>query len=182
MLKPELITTYIHCLFSRYEKTYRDRQILHKLAKHEELDCDVCYKEEVKSKTLKLNKTKILHNEIIPSNQCWICDLTFQDGEAQVQHFLNEHECQFCIYNWYFEDSALKKKHFSEEHAICDHCGEVFEYNFQKENHIKEKHEADNIATAVATSDEQTNFQTMPDKKTSKPRADRKHRKICSIQ
>ena len=147
------------------------------------MDCDVCHKEEAKSKTLRLNKTTILHKEIIPSNACWNCNLAFQDGEAQVQHFLDEHECQFCYGSaWYFEDPALKKKHFSEKHAICDHCGEVFEYRYQKENHIKEKHEADNKATAEATTDEQTNFQSTSDKKTSKPRADRKHRKICSIQ
>ena len=112
------------------------------------MDCDVCHKEEAKSKTLKLNKTKILEKVIIPSNQCWNCNLTFENGEAQVQHFLNEYECQFCSYNWYFEDPALKKKHFSEHHAICDHCGDVFEYWSDKEDHIEEKHKIANEANA----------------------------------
>ena len=136
------------------------------------MDCDVCHKEEAKSKTLKLNKTKILEREIIPSNQCWNCNLAFQDGEAQVQHFLDEHECQFCRIDWYFKDPVLKKKHFSEEH-VCEHCGEVFEHKYYKENHIKEKHKADNKATAVATTDEQTNVQSTSDQKTSKPNTEK---------
>ena len=100
--KSKLLFQILHffCLhyqtLCRYGNEYDDRAILHKLAKHEEEDCDVCHKEEAKSKTLKLNKTKILQKEFIPSNQCWNCNLTFEDGDAQAQHFLDEHECQFC--------------------------------------------------------------------------------------
>ena len=97
----------------------------------------------------------------------------FQDGDAQVQHFLDEHECIVCGY--LSDNSALKKQHFSEEHAICDDCGEVFEYKFYKEDHIEQKHKADN---KVATTCEQSTS----DQKTSEPRAGRKHRKVCSIQ
>ena len=144
------------------------------------MDCDVCQKEEAKSKTLKLNKTKILQKAIIPSNKCWNCNLTFQDGDTQVKHFLDEHECQFCdgFYGpWFFEDPALKKKHFSEKHAICDHCGDVFEYWSDKEDHIEEKHKIANEANTNTAIDEQTNFQS-----TSKPRAGQKHKKVCLIQ
>ena len=118
------------------------------------MDCNICHKEEAKSKSLKLNKTKILEREIIPYNQCWNCNVTFRDGEAQLQHFLDEHECQFCIgsrwFHYYFEDPVLKKKHDSEKHAICDSCGCVFENTFEKEDHIEEKHQADNNANVVA--------------------------------
>ena len=136
------------------------------------MDCDVCQEEEAKSKTLKLNKTKILQKEIIPSNHCWICDLTFQDGEAQAKHFLDGHECQFCYWQ-FFEDP----QHFSEDH-VCDHCGEIFKNKYYKEDHIIEKHKADNKAVSVATTYEQSTS----DQKTSKPRAGRKNRKVCSIQ
>ena len=145
------------------------------------MDCDVCQKEEAKSKTLKLNKTKILQKAIIPSNQCWNCNLTFQDGETQVKHFLDEHECQAC--GELFDNVALKEEHFSEEHAICDVCGEIFENDYKKDYHILKKHEADNKANAAeATTDEQTYFQSTSDQKRGKPQAGRKHRKVCSIQ
>ena len=101
------------------------------------MDCDVCQKEESKSKTLELNKSKILQKEIIPSNQCWICNLTFQDGGTQVQHFINEHECTLC--GKLFDDVALKKKHFSLEH-VCDHCEEVFVHIVEKVRHIEQIH------------------------------------------
>ena len=96
------------------------------------MDCNVCNKEEAKSKTLKLNKTKILQKEIIPSNECWICNLVFQDGEVQVQHFLDNHECQVC--EKLSENAALKEEHFSEDH-VCDHCGKVFKNKYYKEKH-----------------------------------------------
>ena len=149
-----------HQTLCRYGKRYKDIPILHKLAKHEETDCNVCLKEEAKSKTLKLNKTKIILKEFIQSNQCWNCNLIFECVDAQVQHFLDKHECQFCTGkydHWYFEDPSLKMKHISEYHAICDYCGEVFHYNFQKEEHIEEKHNTDKVENAIAS--EQCNKQ-----------------------
>ena len=64
---------------SYFGREYYDKPILHKMLQHENLDCNVCQKEESKSTRLKIHKTKILHKEIIPSNQCWICNLSFQN-------------------------------------------------------------------------------------------------------
>ena len=107
---------------------------------------------------MKLNKTKILQKEIIPYNECWNCNLTFQDGDAQVQHFLDEHECQFCdgsyvhVNPWYFYDLDSKKTHISENHAICSQCGEAFKNYWNKRNHNNEKHKGEKRTNSVFTS------------------------------
>ena len=177
--------SYFFCLhhqtLCRYVNYYNDRTILQKLAKHEEEDCDVCHKEEAKSKTLKLNRTKMLQKEIIPSNQCWICNLTFEDGQSQVEHFLDEHECQFCSYE-FFVDLASKKKHFSEKHKMCEHCGEAFYKPLNLRDHIEEKHKTDKKAVAVATSNEQSNSRPTSDQTKNIPRSRRRQRKDCSLQ
>ena len=147
------------------------------------MDCDVCHKEESKSKTLTLNKTKILQKEIIPSNQCWHCNLTFEDGDAQVQHFLNEHEflCPTC--NALFETDLLLKKHvFDEHHHVCDLCGEVFLDEWQKDYHIREKHKADKVENGVPKLNEQTNLETTSDQNKGIPRTGQRNRKKCSLQ
>ena len=81
--------------------------------------------------------------------------MVFQDAEAQKQHFNDEHECQFCDGSfmapcWYFEDPDMKKKHNSEKHATCDSCGDVFEYKFEINYHMEEKHKAANKALVGA--------------------------------
>ena len=141
----------------RYGSNCDCKHILHEMATHEEKDCNICYLEEAKSIGLKLNKTKILQKEIIPYNVCWNCNLTFQDGYAQVQHFLDEHECQFCdgsyvhVNPWYFDDLDSKKKHISENHAICSQCGEAFKNYWDKRNHYNEKHKDEKRANSVFT-------------------------------
>ena len=110
------------------------------MKRHEEEDCDVCQKEESKSKTLKLNKTKIIQKEIIPFKKCWDCHLDFEDEDAQIQHLRNEHECQLCDDYTYFTDPAYKKKHHSIEH-VCEICGKCLESKTKKRRHkIKTNH------------------------------------------
>ena len=106
--------------------------------KHEEIDCDVCLKEESKSKSLKLKKTRILQKEIFPYKECWLCNITFRSEKLQVQHFIDEHECQYCD-NLYFENTDLKKAHISEVHK-CDFCEEMFYEKAAKHDHIDKKH------------------------------------------
>lgn len=63
------------------------------------------------------------------------------------------------------QQSLPKLKH----HHVCEYCGQVFEYDFQKERHIEEKNKADNSET---TSDQNKNF----------PRTSQRNRKKCSLQ
>ena len=63
------------------------------MAKHEVLEnCKVCQQEESKSPSLKINGTKILEKVILPPNECWICDLKFEDSASQVYHFDENHD------------------------------------------------------------------------------------------
>ena len=62
------------------------------MAMHEvEENCEVCQQEEAKSPTLKIRGTKILDWVILPSKECWICNLKFEDSPSQVKHFADNH-------------------------------------------------------------------------------------------
>ena len=102
----------IICLY-RYGK-YNDLAfILCKISKHDfEENCEVCQQEENKSPSLKINGTKILERVILPSNECWICDLKFEDSESQVNHFVKQHEneCEYC--HKYLANFQEKREHF----------------------------------------------------------------------
>ena len=63
------------------------------MAKHEvEENCEVRQQEEAKSPTLKIKGTKILERVILPPNECWICNLKFEDSESQFKHFTENHD------------------------------------------------------------------------------------------
>ena len=67
--------------FNRFEKNNLAAPMLCKMSKHEtEENCGVCHQEETKSPSLKINGTKILERVILPSNECWMCDLKFEDS------------------------------------------------------------------------------------------------------
>ena len=103
------------------------------MSKHEiEENCEVCQQEETKSPSLKISGTKILERVILPSNECWICDLKFEDSDSQVNHYTEHHECEIC--NRYYYALLEKRKHH------CQICGKCFRYIFQKRDHIKEEH------------------------------------------
>ena len=68
-------------------------RIFRKMSQHEvEENCEVCQQEESKSPSLKINGTKIIERVILPPNECWICDLKFEDSASQVDHFVENHE------------------------------------------------------------------------------------------
>ena len=79
--------------FNRFGKYNYTSDILRKMAKHEvEENCKVCKQEEAKSPSLMINGTKILERVILPPNECWICNLKFEDSASQVNHFADNHE------------------------------------------------------------------------------------------
>ena len=107
--------------------------ILRQISKHEvEENCEVCQQEETKSPTLKISGTKILERVILPSNECWICDLKFEDAESQVDHFVENHECDFCDKQNFQE----KRKHVLVEHE-CQLCRKYLKNRF---GHILDDH------------------------------------------
>ena len=78
------------------------------MSKHEiEENCEVCQQEETKSPSLKISGTKILERVILPPNECWICNLKFDDSESQVNHLAEHHECELC--DGYY-DTLLEKE------------------------------------------------------------------------
>ena len=100
------------------------------MAKHDvEEKCEVCKQEEIKSPTLKISGTKILERAILPSNECWMCDLKFEDSESQINHFTEHHECEFCMKC--LDSLEEKTKHVLDEHE-CPLCGKYFEYDLLK--------------------------------------------------
>ena len=124
--------------FNRFGSLDIAALILRKISKHEDKEkCEVCQKEETKSPSLKINGAKILEKVFLLSNQCWICDMTFENSESQVNHFTENHECDFC--NVCFKSSQERKEHILDKHK-CQICGKYFEYDFQKEEHIEEEH------------------------------------------
>ena len=102
-----------------------------------EENCEVCQQEEAKSPTLKISGTKILERVFIPSNECWICDLKFDDSESQVDHFTEHHECDFC--DRYFARLQEKRKHVLVRHE-CPICRENFEDIYIRKEHIFDDH------------------------------------------
>ena len=125
-------------LLNRFGEDNQAAPNLRKMSKHEvEENWDVCLQEETKSPTLKISGTKILERVFIPSNECWICDLKFDDSESQINHFTEHHECDFC--DRYFARLQEKRKHVLDEHE-CPLCGKYFKYDFKKEWHIEEEH------------------------------------------
>ena len=125
--------------FNRFGKYNRATHILRKMSRHEvEKNCGVCKQEETKSPTLKISGTKILERFILPSNECWMCDLKFEDSASQVDHFTEHHECALC--EDFFDSLQEKRKHVLTKHAECQNCGKYFKYDFEKKSHIKEKH------------------------------------------
>ena len=110
------------------------------MSRHEvEENCEVCQQEETKSPSLKISETKILERVILPSNECWICDLEFQDSDSQINHFTEHHEneCELCVR--YFDSLQEKRGHVLDEHE-CPNCGKHFESVFLKWDHIEEEH------------------------------------------
>ena len=76
------------------------------LSKHPETkNCEVC-QEEGKSKTLKIQATNLINRVILPKNECWICELVFDNADHQIKHFSENHECTDC--REYFD---FKKTH-----------------------------------------------------------------------
>ena len=109
-----------------------------------EENCEVCKQEEAKSPSLKINGTKILERVILPSNDCWICNLKFEDSECQINHFAEHHECQLCTKDVLFASLQENKKHLYKEHGWCDLCGQIFERGIfergGREKHILDDH------------------------------------------
>ena len=103
--------------FNRFGEDDFAAPYLRKMSKHEvEENCEVCQQEESKSSSLKISRTKILERVILPSNECWMCDLKFEDSESQVHHFAELHECDFC--RGYFNNSSERRKHYLEKHKL----------------------------------------------------------------
>ena len=93
----------------------RDRTIpiIRQLFKHEGLrKCKICQEEEEKSKTLKLQRTSLIERVILPKNECWICNLKFDNTNNQIKHFSLIHECDSC--QGFFDNSKAKKRHVCE--------------------------------------------------------------------
>ena len=106
------------------------------MSKHEvDENCEVCHQEESKSPSLKISGTKILERVILPSNECWICDLKFEDPDSQVNHFIKHHECEFCIEC--LDSLEEKGNHVLIEHE-CPICGKYFGQQYQRNYHILE--------------------------------------------
>ena len=108
-----------------------------------EQNCEVCQQEEAKSPSLKINGTKILERVILPSNECWMCDLKFDNSASQVNHFSNYHECDLCEYLLtFFNDSSERRKHYSERHNInlCEFCPKIFQTEVRRRMHTLAKH------------------------------------------
>ena len=72
----------------------------------------VCQGEEEKSKTLKLQGTGLIQRLILPTNECWICQIKFDNACDQIKHFSENHECGNC--RGFVDDFEAKEKH------ICD--------------------------------------------------------------
>ena len=100
-----------------------------------EHNCDVCTEEENKSPSLKVTGTRLIDRVILPSNECWLCNITFQDTESQVTHFVKHHECELCYK--YFGDITEKRKHSKVEHSIheCEFCDRYFHSQSSKRFH-----------------------------------------------
>ena len=124
--------------FNRFGEDNEAAPILRKMSKHEiEHNCEVCLLEEAKSPSLKINRTKIIERVILPSDECWICDLKFDDSDSQVNHFAEHHECEFC--SNYCDSLSKKSKHLLDEHE-CPICGKCFEKNDLRNDHILDVH------------------------------------------
>ena len=124
--------------FNRFGLHTRIASILRKMSKHvAEENCEVCQQEETKSPSLKISGTRILERVILPLNECWICDLKFEDSEGQVNHFAEHHECEFC--GEYCDTLQEKRKHVLDKHE-CPICGKHFEKVLQKIYHLSGDH------------------------------------------
>ena len=109
---------------------------LRKVSMHQnEHNCEVCTEEENKSTSLRITATRLIDRVILPSNECWLCNITFQDTESQVTHFAKHHECELCYK--YFGDLSEKRKHSKSEHSIheCEFCYKYFHSQSAKRFH-----------------------------------------------
>lgn len=92
------------------------------ILKHENEDCEICRKEELKSfgrkgAPIKLNRTKLLNQIVLPQNECMFCKSFFDNVEDQLEHLTLYHKCEHC-------SAAVKdqKEHEKDEHE-CRYCG-----------------------------------------------------------
>ena len=83
-----------------------------------------------------------------------MCELTFKNNKEQVEHFVTNHECEFCGES--FIHVRFKVKHVENEHKCTFKvkvkkmfknkskvCNETFQgpySKYGKENHLKEVH------------------------------------------
>ena len=97
-----------------YPELYSFVPFLRQVYKHEHKDCKVCLTEEKKSIQAGLqapmfNKSLLIQRQIFPSNYCWFCKQHFEDSQAQLVHFTQIHECDFCMKG--FENEIAKQNH-----------------------------------------------------------------------
>ena len=124
-------------LVFRFGEYHKNIETYQKILKHETYDCKICFAEEQKSpgSGVKINRTKILEKVILPKNECWFCDITFDSNYQQKGHFSEIHECNFCGIG--FECVADIKEHENNYH--CVHCKKLFHYTHDKYFHDHEE-------------------------------------------
>ena len=123
-------------LVFRFGEYHKNIETYQKILKHESYDCKICFAEEQKSpgSGVKINRTKILEKVILPKNECWFCDITFDSNYQQKRHFSEIHECSLCGIG--FECVADIAEHENNYH--CQHCKKLFHYTHDKHFHEEE--------------------------------------------
>ena len=106
----------------------------HRILAHENFDCNICIEETEKSRSQNdgtyhdksltdFDKRKLLDYFIIPKNECWMCNVHFDDIDGQLEHFRNNHECDHCNRLELLPSLQERRKHILFLHNACKYCG-----------------------------------------------------------
>ena len=124
---------YTH-LILRFGERSDDLQNYTQMLNHKVHDCEVCLAENQKllSKIdLDITESKLMEKQILPKNECWICNIAFKDTDDHLEHFSKVHECDFCGVG--FDDTQSKV--FYEIDYHCPFCKEYFQNTNDKDCH-----------------------------------------------
>ena len=108
------LVNLFNCCFFRYGRNHDEEHYLRLISKHDQDKfCAICEEEENKSSpSPRFQGTNILDRMMLPSKECWICKLTLKNNKEQVEHFVINHECEFCGES--FIDEEMKVKHIKK--------------------------------------------------------------------
>ena len=106
------------------------------MLQHNEIDCELCIAEREKNSgsDFKILRRRLFDKVILPKNECWFCNIKFENIDEQLHHFSELHECDLCT-------RTFENIHEKHKHCHCTHCPKFSLFGSFDDKVSKEQHE-----------------------------------------